>query len=39
MSSSPNKPHNDRPRFGRAQNALLWLGVIVLALYPFPGWW
>jgi hypothetical protein len=28
-----------RPRVNPAQKALLWLAVIVLAVYPFPGWW
>ena len=39
MNSSSSKPHNDSPRFGGARNALLWIGIIALALFPFPWWW
>lgn len=40
MSSSSNQPRRrtDHPRFRAAQNALVWLGVIVLAVAPFPWW-
>jgi hypothetical protein len=37
MSSSST--HNDHPRFAGARKALLWLGVIFLAVFPFPWWW
>jgi hypothetical protein len=33
--SSPST-HNDHPRFNAARKALLWLGVIALAVIPFP---
>jgi hypothetical protein len=41
MSSSSNETRrpDDHPRLRTARNALLWLGVIVLALFPFPWWW
>jgi hypothetical protein len=31
--------HTDHPRLKTARNALVWLGVIVLAVFPFPWWW
>ena len=31
-------PDKDRPRITGAWKALLWLGVLALALYPFPFW-
>ena len=39
MSSSSNETRrpDDHPRLRTARKALLWLGVIVLAL--FPWWW
>ena len=41
MNSSSTEPRRrpDHPRRRTARNALLWLGVIVLALFPFPWWW
>ena len=38
-SSTPPRRLTDHPRFRTAQNALLWLGVLVLAVFPFPWWW
>jgi hypothetical protein len=26
-------------KFDGARKALLWIGVVVLALFPFPWWW
>jgi hypothetical protein len=31
--------NTDRPRLRTARNVLLWIGVIVLAVFPFPWWW
>jgi hypothetical protein len=41
MSSSSNETHRatDHPRLRTARNALIWLGVILVALFPFPWWW
>jgi hypothetical protein len=41
MRSSPDKARRrtDHPRLRTAQNVLLWLGLIVLAVFPFPWWW
>jgi hypothetical protein len=41
MNSSSTQPRRgtDHPRRRTARNVLLWLGVIVLALFPFPWWW
>jgi hypothetical protein len=30
---------NRRPRLNKFWSALLWLTVVVLAVYPFPWWW
>ena len=30
---------SDQPRFNGVRKALLWLGVIALALFPYPLWW
>jgi len=38
-SSTRSRRRHEHPRLRAAQNALLWLGIIVLALFPFPGWW
>ena len=40
MSSSSNHDRRpDQPRYRAARNALLWLGLLALALFPFPWWW
>ena len=44
MSSSLNETDRptDPPRLRtqrNARNALIWLGVILIALFPFPWWW
>jgi hypothetical protein len=41
MSSSSDQASrpDDHPRRRTARNALLWIGVIVLAFFPFPWWW
>lgn len=31
--------NTDHPRLKTTRNALVWLGVIVLAVCPFPWWW
>ena len=40
MDSSSKQPRRrtDHPRLRAAQNALLWLRLIVLAVLPFPWW-
>jgi hypothetical protein len=40
MSSSSNQSprRTDHPRLRAVQNALLWLGLIVLAVVPIPFW-
>ena len=47
MSSSSTQPSTpedsgrraDHQRLQAARKALLWLGVVVLAIFPFPWWW
>jgi hypothetical protein len=41
MSSSSDQARraDDHPRLRMARNVLLWLGVIVVAVVPFPWWW
>ena len=43
MNSSSNETRpTDDPRLPTARyarNALIWLGVILIALFPFPWWW
>jgi hypothetical protein len=41
MSSSPNESRRptDHPRLRTARTALIWLGLIALALFPFPWWY
>lgn len=39
MPSPTNSDKTGTSRLGTALNALLWAGVIVLALFPFPWWW
>ena len=29
----------NNPRLRKAQNALLWTVLLVLAVFPFPLWW
>ena len=38
--ASPNRPA-EHPRLRAARNALLWVAIIALAIFPFPfvGWW
>ena len=40
-SSNETRPTDDRPsdtaRYAR--NALIWGGLILVALFPFPWWW
>jgi hypothetical protein len=40
MNSTSDKARRrtDNPRLRTAQNVLLWLGVIALAVLPFPWW-
>jgi hypothetical protein len=40
-SSTQQDPRRrtDHPRVNAARKALVWLGVIVLAVVPFPWWW
>jgi hypothetical protein len=37
-SNSDSRSRNDHPRITRARNVLLWLAVIVVALFPLPWW-
>ena len=37
--STPSRHPNQSPRLRRALNALLWISVIVLAVFPIPLWW
>jgi hypothetical protein len=30
---------SNHPRLNTAWNALLWISVIALAVFPFPWWW
>jgi hypothetical protein len=41
MRQSPIQPRRLRnhPRLNTAWNALLWISVIALAVFPFPWWW
>jgi len=32
-------PTSNRPRFKIARSVLVWIGVIAVALFPFPWWW
>jgi hypothetical protein len=38
-SSNEARRQDDHPRRRTAVNALLWFGVLVLAVFPFPWWW
>jgi hypothetical protein len=37
--NTETRRRTDGPRFKTARNALLWVGLIALALFPFPWWW
>ena len=39
-STKPTTPNStDRSRANSAKNALSWLLIAVLAVFPFPWWW
>jgi hypothetical protein len=39
MSDEQEPRRTDHPRLAAARNALSWVAVIVLAVFPFPFWW
>jgi hypothetical protein len=40
MSDTPEtRRPTDHPRRNTAKNALLWIGLIALAVFPYPWWW
>jgi hypothetical protein len=41
MRQSPRQPRrlSNHTRLNTAWNALLWISVIALAVFPFPWWW
>ena len=41
MRQSATQPRrlSNHPRLNTAGNALLWISLIALAVFPFPWWW
>jgi hypothetical protein len=37
--NTETRRRTDRPRLNAARTALLWIGLIAIAVFPYPWWW